>query len=392
MKITDIKLSDPWYSNVRSMGDATVSVPGVLASTILTVYTDEGVTGIVPVNDPIVLLGDDAMSLQKVLVEQAFKPLIVGEDPLDTERIWDKMYWGSIRWGRRGIALAVLGAIDIAVWDLKGKIFNQPIHKILGAHRDSVAAYGSSVNLNAGPDELVEIYSAFVENGFKMVKMKVGRRDPNDDIERVKLVRETIGPNVDLALDVNSGWSLNAALRMTERLEPYNIYWLEEPLPPDEIDNHAKLAAETSIPIALGETHATKWEFKELMERGAVQIVQADIVRSGGVTEWIKIAAMADAYGLPMCPHAATEIAASLVAAVPNGLFVEAFRIAPPPGDQIVIDPILPKNGEISPPTKPGFGIVYDEEVVKKLQAGPKPASEDLYFATRRGWQWPPYL
>ena len=239
MKITDIKLSDPWYSNVRSMGDATVSVPGVLASTILTVYTDEGVTGIVPVNDPIVLLGDDAMSLQKVLVEQAFKPLIVGEDPLDTERIWDKMYWGSIRWGRRGIALAVLGAIDIAVWDLKGKIFNQPIHKILGAHRDSVAAYGSSVNLNAGPDELVEIYSAFVENGFKMVKMKVGRRDPNDDIERVKLVRETIGPNVDLALDVNSGWSLNAALRMTERLEPYNIYWLEEPLPPDEIDNHA---------------------------------------------------------------------------------------------------------------------------------------------------------
>lgn len=287
----------------------------------------------------------------------------------------------------------MLGAIDIALWDLKGKILNQPVHKLLGAHRDTVAAYGSSVSLNASEEELVGIYSAYVEAGFKMVKMKVGRRNSNEDVERVKLIRETIGPNVDLALDVNSGWSLNAALRMCERLEPFNIYWLEEPLPPDEIDNHIKLAAETSIPIAIGETHATKWEFKEFIERGAVEIVQADIVRCGGVTEWIKIAAIADAYGLPMCPHATTELAASLVAAVPNGLFVEAFRTtAPAPGESPYVDLLLPKNGEISPNRKPGFGIEIDEEVLAKLQSGPKPDPEELWFATTRGWQWPPYL
>ena len=149
---------------------------------------------------------------------------------------------------------------------LERKILGQPVHKLLGAHRDSVAAYGTSSNLNADEEELVDIYTGFVSDGFKMVKMKVGLQDFNEDIDRVKLVRETIGPDVDLAIDVNSGWSLQAAKQMAEKLEPYDIYWLEEPLPPDEIDNHAKLAAATTIPIAVGETHATKWEFKELME------------------------------------------------------------------------------------------------------------------------------
>jgi D-arabinonate dehydratase len=391
MKVTDIKLSKPWFSSARPMADATVEVPGMRSNMILEVTTDEGISGITPITDPIVQIGQEDASLIKVLVENAFKPLVIGEDPLDTEKIWDKMYWGSVRWGRRGIALTALGYIDIALWDLKGKILGQSVHKLLGAHRDSVAAYGTSVNLNADEEELVEIYSGFVNDGFKMVKMKVGLQDFNEDIDRVKLVRETIGPDVDLAIDVNSGWSLQAAKQMAEKLEPYGIYWLEEPLPPDEIDNHAKLAASTSIPIAVGETHATKWEFKELMESGGVDIVQADIVRCGGVTEWIKIAAIADAYGLPMCPHAATEIAASLVTAVPNGLWVEASRTVAPEGSPL-IEPILPKNGEISPPTKPGFGIEFDMDIVAKLQAAPKPDPEDIWFATHRGWQWPPYL
>ena len=391
MKITDIKLSEPWYVHGKQSTDATVVNPGIRATSLLEITTDEGISGFTAVGE--LNIGPQSGSLKNVLVDHAFKPLVVGEDPLDTERIWDKMYWGSVRWGRRGVALAVMGSIDIALWDLKGKILGQPVHKLLGGHRDTVAAYGSSVSLHASEDELVAIYSGYVEAGFKMVKMKVGMRDSNVDIARVKLIRETVGPNVDLALDVNSGWSLNAALRMCDRLEPYNIYWLEEPLPPDEIDNHVKLARETSIPIAVGETHATKWEFKELMEREAIDIVQADIVRCGGVTEWVKIAAIADAYGLPMCPHATTELAASLVAAVPNGLFVECFKTsADQKGTSPFIDPILPKNGEISPNDKPGFGIEIDDEVLAKLQAGPKPAPEELRFATTRGWQWPPYL
>jgi L-alanine-DL-glutamate epimerase-like enolase superfamily enzyme len=389
VKITDVRLSEPWYTYGRESTDATVVNPGTRSNTLLEIVTDEGVTGFTPVNE----MQTEGAEVKRALIEHVFKPLVVGEDPFDTERIWDRLYWGSVRWGRRGIAVAVIGSIDIALWDLKAKILGLPVHRLLGAHREKVAAYGSSVSLNVSEEELVRIYSGYVEAGFKMVKMKVGRRNPDEDVDRVRLIRETIGPSVDLALDVNSGWSLNAALRMCERLEPFNIYWLEEPLPPDEIDNHVKLAAETSIPIAIGETHATKWEFKEFIERGAVEIVQADIVRCGGVTEWVKIAAIADAYGLPMCPHATTEIAASLVAAVPNGLFVEAFRTSSPaPGESPFVDPILPVDGEIAPNGKPGFGIEIDWDVLAKLQSAPKPDPKDLYSVTARGWQWPPYL
>ena len=393
VKITDVTLSDPVYASSGIGADATVDSPPVRAFTLLRISTDEGTTGIIGAGDP--QAGPDGVLLNKVLIENVFKPLIVGEDPLNTERIWDRMYWGSVRWGRRGVALSVIGAIDIALWDLKGKILNQPVHRLLGGHRDAVAAYGSSVNLNYSKEELVNTYSEFVESGFKMVKMKIGKRDPNEDVERVRLVRETIGPNVDLAVDVNSGWSLNTAIQMARKLEQYDIYWLEEPLPPDQIDNHVKLAAETSIPIAVGETHAAKWEFKELMERGAVEIVQADIVRCGGVTEWVKIAAIADAYGLPMCPHGTSDIAPSLVAAVPNGLFVECFRSSRTPPrerERIFLDPIAPENGEISPSGKPGFGMEIDEEAFRELQARPKPSPEELWFSTKRGWQWPPYL
>ncbi len=388
MKITDVKLSDPVYIPVRVGADATVDNPAVRPLTLLQIFTDEGITGIVPAGG--LQAGPNGVALNKVLIEDVLKPYVIGEDPLNSERIWDKMYWGSVRYGRRGAALSVIGSIDIAIWDLKGKILNQPVHKLLGGHRDTAPAYGSSVNLNYTREELVKTYSDFVESGFKMVKMKIGRRDTKDDLERVKLVRDTIGPNIDLAVDVNSGWSIKTAIRMAKKLEQYDIYWLEEPLPPDEIDNHAKLAAETSIPIAVGETHATKWEFKDLMERGAVEIVQADIIRCGGVTEWIKIAAMADAYGLPMCPHAGGAIASSLVAAVPNGLFVECFgarsRV------QVFVDPIEPKNGEISPSNKPGFGIEINEEAIKTLKAKPKPSADKIWFSTKRGWQWPPYL
>jgi D-arabinonate dehydratase len=387
-----MRLSDPVYINVRLGSDATVDNPTVRALAFLQVSTDEGITGIVPAGD--LQAGPNGVALNKVLIEDLLKPYVIGEDPLNTERIWDKMYWGSVRYGRRGAALSAIGAIDIAIWDLKGKILNQPVHKLLGGHRDTVPAYGSSVNLNYTREELVKQYSDFVESGFKMVKMKIGGRDPNDDLERIKLVRETIGPNVDLAVDVNSGWSLTTAIRMAKKMEQYNIYWLEEPIPPDEIDNHAKLAAETSIPIAIGETHSTKWEFKALIERGAVEIVQANIVRCGGVTEWIKIAAIADAYGLSMCPHGGGAVAPSLAAAVPNGLFCECYGVQSSSREveSIYVDPIGPKNGEISPSNKPGFGIKPNKQVIKKLKAKPKPNANKIWFSTKRGWQWPPYL
>ena len=381
MKIIDVKLSDPVYIHVRQMTDAINVLPTAMAYTFLQVFTDEGITGIVPVQGG---------ALNKILIEDLLKPYVIGEDPLNTERIWEKMYWGSLSSGRRGAAISAISAMDVAIWDLKGKILNQPVHRLLGGYRDVVSTYGSSINLNYTREELVKETADYVESGFKMVKMKIGRKDPNDDLQRIKLVRETIGPNVDLALDVNNGWSLITAIRMAKKLEQYDIYWLEEPILADEIDNLAKLADETSIPIALGENHYTKWEFKELMERRAVEIVQADILKCGGVTEFIKIAAMADAYGLPVCPHGSAYISVPVVAAVPNGLFSEYIQGIHDPMGQVFIDPIKARNGEVIPSNKPGFGIELNEEAIKKMKV--KPSPDKLRHYTKKGWRWPPYL
>jgi len=383
MKIIDVKLSDPVYIPVRQMTDAINVLPTAMTYTFLQVFTDEGMTGIVPAGGG---------ALNKVLIEDLLKPYVIGEDPLNTERIWEQMYWGSLSSGRRGAAISAISAIDIAIWDLKGKILNQPVHKLLGGHRDTVPAYGSSINRNYTLEELVKEATGYVKSGFKMIKMKIGGRDPNEDLERIKLMRETIGPNIDLAVDVNNGWSLTTAIRMAQKIERYDIYWLEEPILADEMDNLAKLADETSIPIAVGENHYTKWEFKELIEREAVEIVQADIGKCGGVTEFIKIASMADAYGLPVCPHGSAYISVPVVAAVPNGLFSEYIQGIHDPMGQVFIDPIKARNGEVIPSNKPGFGLELNEEAIKRLKAKPKPGPEKLRRSTKKGWRWPPYL
>jgi len=381
MKIIDMKLSDPVYIPIRQMTDAINALPTAMTYTFLQVFTDEGMTGIGPIHGG---------TLNRVLIEDSLKPYVIGEDPLNTERIWEKMYWATLQYGRRGAAISAISAVDIAIWDLKGKILNQPVHKLLGGYRDTVPSYGSGIDLNYTREELGKEMTDYVESGFKIVKMKVGRRNPYDDLERVKLVRETIGPNVDLALDVNNGWSVKTAIRMAKKLEKYDIYWLEEPILADEINNLAKLADETSIPIALGENHYTKWEFKELMERGAVEIVQADIGICGGVTEFIKIAAMADAYGLPVCPHGSSYISVPVIAAVPNGLFSEYIQGIHDPMGQVFVDPIKPRNGELSPSNKPGFGLELNEEAIERLKVKPRP--EKLRHSVKKGWRWPPYL
>jgi D-arabinonate dehydratase len=381
MKITDVRMSGTVYIPFRPMTDAINTLPTLMAYSFVQVFTEEGLTGMCPTYGG---------GLKKVLVEEELKFQAVGEDPLNNERIWEKMYWATLQHGRRGIAIAAISAVDTAIWDLKGKILNQPVHRLLGGHRDRVASYGSGVDLNYTEEELVKEMTDYVAAGFRIVKMKLGRRNPKEDLERVRLVREAIGPDIDLTLDVNNGWSLNTAIRMAHKLEKYDIYWLEEPILADEIDNLAKLARETSIPIAVGENHYTKWEFKELMERGAVEVVQADIEKCGGVTEFIKIAAMADAYGLPICPHHTEYIDAALVAAVPNGLFHEYIKEFFDPLGEILVDPIKPENGEVSPSNKPGFGIELNAAAFEKRKTKPGEMKRD--WSVKKGWRWPPYL
>jgi L-alanine-DL-glutamate epimerase-like enolase superfamily enzyme len=381
VKITDIRITPPLYVPAKPQQDAICSIPAVSVQQFCEIETDEGVTGRVPA---------PGGSLARLLVEEALKPYVVGQDPMDHERIWQRMYWGMISQGRRGAVMAAIGILDTAVWDLKGRITGQPVHKLLGSFRDSVNSYGSGINLNLGDDELVAQMLEFVRAGFRMVKMKVGHQDPARDIERVRRVREAIGADIDLSVDANNAWSLAAATEIARRLEPFDIYWLEEPILADEIGSLAQLARSTTIPIACGENHYGKWEFKELIEKGAVAFVQADVVKCGGVTEFLKIAAMADAHGLPVCPHFSNFVDVPCVAAIPNGLFHEHAKDFVEPASELLQFYAVPAGGMVTPLERPGFGIELRPDAVERFSA---PPSGDLgRRTTQRGWRWPPYL
>jgi D-arabinonate dehydratase len=381
MKITDIKLTDPIYLPTELQTDSINALSRANTYTFCQVFTDEGITGFVPARGG---------ALVKSLVEEALKPYVVGEDPINNERIWSRMYWGSLSNGRRGAFMIALSIIDNAVWDIKGKAAKQPINKLLGGFQDSVNTYGSGINLNLTNDELVKQMTDFVKDGFKAVKMKIGHRDPKIDLERIRLVRAAIGPDIDLMVDANNAWGLMAAIDIAKRMEEFDIYWLEEPILADEIGSLAKLAKETSIPIAVGENHYGKWEFKEMIEQGAVEVVQCDIGKCGGVTEFLKIAAIADAYGLPVCPHNSDFIDVPCIAAIPNGLFQEYVKVNIEPVYQIVRDPIRPVNGMFAPSNKPGFGIELIPEAANKFKQ--RPAPELLKRTTFRSYRWPPYV
>jgi len=228
----------------------------------------------------------------------------------------------------------------------------------------------------------------FLDMGFKMVKMKIGQRDKSEDLRRIKAVRDTVGDEVDIAVDANNMYGVNTAIYMAKKMERYDIYWFEEPVLLDNLDGIVRLAKSTSIPIAGYELENTKYGFKELIARGAIGVCQADATICGGITEYRKIAALAECYGIPMAPHGVDQLHVPLTAAIPNGLIVEwmyalGARIA-----DLIKDPIVPKDGMMECKTVPGIGIEVSDEAVKKYSA--KPAQIGGSRMNPR-YQWPPY-
>lgn len=379
MKIVDVRVSKTYYVPCEVQADAVTTIPPYLPIAFCEVVTDDGLIGRVPAN---------AGGVFRALIEEQLKPYAIGEDPMDSERIWSKMYRGSLATGRRGATVVAIGIVDNAIWDLKGRITGQPLHKLLGGFQDTVNSYGSGINFNLDDDALVAQMRAYVERGFRTVKMKVGHRDLGVDVRRVARVREAIGPDIGLAVDANNSWSLTRALEAARRIEGFDICWLEEPMLADEIDGLATLASRTSIPIAVGETHFTKWEFKELLQKQAVAIVQADVTKCGGVTEFIKIAALADAFGLPMCPHVSSFVDVPCIAAIPNGLFHEYVDGIVEPASRLLVTSAAPVHGMIAPLDAPGFGIELRDDIDDRF--GTKPPS-NTSRTTTRGWRWGPY-
>lgn len=316
-------------------------------------------------------VGSAGGNLAKVAIAELLAPMLIGQESTRTEGLWEEMYRHAILQGRAGSVMRAISILDVAMWDLNARSARLPLHQYLGSWaKETVPAYASGGYYLDGktPAHLAKEVAGYVRNGFKAVKIKVGRLSPAQEETRVRACREAIGPEVELMLDANNAWSdLPTALSYVRRFEPYEPYWIEEPFSPDDIDNHARLAQNSSIAVATGEIEAGRWRHKELLEKGAAAILQTDAVVCGGITEWRRIAATAASFGVTMSPHWFHDLHIHLVASAPNARYVEYFA-----DDQVLnfrrlIDRQLEtRGGDLVLPMTPGLGFAFDAGAVAK--------------------------
>jgi L-alanine-DL-glutamate epimerase-like enolase superfamily enzyme len=316
-------------------------------------------------------VGNRGGEIFPAIVEHLFAPMLLGEESLEVEALWVRMYRESLLQGRAGVVIRALSALDIALWDLNARAVGLPLHRYLGAmHGDTVPAYASGGYYVDGktPDDLADEMAGYVARGFTAVKMKTGRLSPAEEEDRVRAVRERVGPEIELMLDANNAWSdVVEALQTVRRLEKYEPYWLEEPFSPDDISSHARLAQSTAIPIATGEIEVGRWRHKALLEGGGAAILQTDAAVCGGISEWRRIAALAAAHEVPIGPHWFHDLHAPLVASTPNARYVEFFPDAEVLNFRALIDRQLePSEGGLRLHDAPGLGFDFDEAAIQR--------------------------
>ncbi len=343
------------------------------------VHSDEGVVGTGAAHgSPVDRIAE--------LLQRDLAPLVAGEDPRNIERLWRKMFALSYTRsdvlaqqasntqlkaaGSSEIMTAVAG-IDNALWDMLGKLSRLPVWQLLGGYRTRAPAYVTCGYYEDGKttEGLAQEIRGHVERGFRAIKMKIGGLPPAEDYERVRAVRAAVGPEVDIMVDGNQGWSVEDAIEGGRMLEQLDVRWYEEPVHwYDDVRGLAQVAANVRLPIASGESEFTKQGCRDLMERGGVRIMQFDSTKAGGLSEGRKVAALAEAYNVAVAPHHDPQIHAHLVAAIPNGLIVESF----PDGER---DPIWERlyrvkprisDGWIQLDDTPGFGYEIDDEVLRQ--------------------------
>jgi L-alanine-DL-glutamate epimerase-like enolase superfamily enzyme len=329
----------------------------------LDVQTDQGIHGIgfTTFNGPL------APTL-KHAVEQ-LGGLVIGEDPLRIEAVGRKLRgaaWGS---GAGGIFTLAYSAIDMALWDIKGKALSQPLAMLLGGLRDQVPAYASGALLRSySLDQLLKSARVLVERGYKQMKTQlalIGDTSPRIETERIHRLREAVGPDIDVMCDINQRWSVNQAIDIGRRIEDVHLFWLEDVTAHDDYPGLARVADALATPLAGGECLYGITPFRHMLEARSVDIVMIDLFRVGGIANWMKVAGMAEAFNLPVVSHLIPEVHVHLVSAVPNGLTVEYM----PWSFKLFEEVPVPVNGALSVPSKPGLGLSFDRAAIKRYAA-----------------------
>src|SRR5437764_7716382 len=324
--------------------------------------TDQGLTGV-----GVTFFGGALTPALKAAVD-ALATLMVGDDPSQTEAIAAKARRAAGGSGPGGIFTLALSAIDIACWDLKGKAAGRSVAALLGALRDRVPTYASGALIRPHPiDYLAKAGPRLRDMGFKQMKMQCGS-EPSvaASIERVRVLREAIGADVDLMCDINQLWSVNHAIEVGRRIEPYHLYWLEDPVAHDDYAGLARVADALTTPIAAGEYHYGVVPFRHLLEAPSIDLVMIDLLRVRGITQWMKVAGMAEAFNLPVVSHLVPEVHVHLVAAIPNGLTVEYM----PWTLRLFVETPALEGGQLVVPKTPGLGLAFDPAAIKRYQVG----------------------
>jgi L-rhamnonate dehydratase len=372
-----VKITDVEAIHLRQPDLNTGIADGSQAALIVRVHTDEGIVGVGEVDSHPTVAKAVIDAEPAHLMAKGLRSILVGEDPLGIERLWDRMYEQSMYFGRRGVAMHAISAVDIALWDIAALVHGVPVHVLLGgARRERVPAYASTLMPDT-PAEAGRVVAQHAADGFRAVKLGWGPlgRDSELDIALVAAAREAGGDDLELMIDVGKAWrSAQHAIDQVRRMEPYRPTWVEEPLPPDDLAGFARLADAVTTPIATGEEESTRWDFARLVRDGGVDVLQPDVTRCGGITEWLRIARDGREAGRRVVPHAwSTGIikAASMhvLAVVPETEFLE-YCVEDTPLNRALVAERFPveADGTVAIPQAPGLGVTLDEDVLENYR------------------------
>ena len=328
---------------------------------IANIQTDEGLAGL---GYSLAFGGGGAEAIQ-VYLETRLKPVLLGEDPLFVERLWERMYRADRGIKRQGIAGYALSALDIGLWDLAGRAARLPLYKMWGAVTDRVPAYGSGGWPSYSVDELVAEARRYIDMGCRYYKMKIHHPDPRVNRQRVEAVRKAVGDGVRLMVDVNQKLDVLGNIRQAQLLEDLDLVWYEEPVLADDIAACAEVARAIRIPVATGENNYTRFEFRELIERRAARYLMPDVCRAGGFSETLKIGHLAAAHQVTVSPHVVHELSLHVVGALSNGFLVEFIDWTPP---ALFVGLPRCEDGHFRIPDRPGHGIALAPDAARKYR------------------------
>ncbi len=326
--------------------------------------TDNGLTGV----GFSYTVGAGATAI-KSMIEWDLAPILRGQAVTPLLH-WSRL-WGELHdVGGGGVSTAALAAVDIAMWDLVAKARGQSLVDVLGSRRPSIPAYGSGIDLHLSLPQLVDEVKTWVSQGYRGVKIKVGKPTVEEDVERIAAVRDVVGPNVWMMVDANQGWNLTEAVARCAAFHRFDLHWLEEPLISDDVMGHHDLALRTSVPIAVGENIYNKYQLQQYLRLGAVNYAQIDVVRAGGITPYLEMANLCDAWNIPMAPHFMLELSGQLLCSIPNAHILEDVNGGSLRDLGVLGSDVGVIKGQFTPPNVPGHGIAFDWNTLEDFPMG----------------------